>query len=143
MAGEAALPVTPANFNMALNERVKYLKSVLKKQTPKVTQADIEGGKRMLEKVKGFEESKDQSIKTELTGLAKDVGNFVYNATHGVGKLFYGFGEGKRHICSVCLETAIFNTRDSQWYCSDHRWFGNLTTEQQEKERACLYSKVG
>lgn len=141
MAGGSALPQPPANFNMKQNERVEQLRKQLRKQVPKVTQEHIEGGKRMLEQVKKFEEEKDRSAKAELNGLAKDVGSFLYNATHGVGELFNGFGEGKKHHCSICLEQAIFNTRDSRWYCTDHRWFGNLTTEQQERERSCLLTK--
>lgn len=127
---------------MKQNERVNYLKKVLKKQTPKVTQEHIEGGKKMLEKVIKFDEEKERSHRNEIRGLAEDVGSFVHNAVHGVGELFHGYGEGKKHLCSICLENAIFNTMDGRWYCSEHRWFGNLKTEQQEKERTCLFLKA-
>lgn len=138
----------PPTLNMdKKQQRIHALKKQFRKQLPKVEQSHIEGAKKLLEQHKKFEESKDRSIKNEMRGLAKDVGNYVYNATHGVGQLFNGYGNGKvrQLICHFCGEHCSdkwTNAKDGKWYGNDHVQFAGLSDEQQEKERACLSSKV-
>lgn len=118
----------------------------LKKNPPKITQEHHDGAKKLLEQNKKFYESKDRTLANERKAFAKDVGDWTHNQIKGVGKLFHGFGEGKKTLCAFpgCgkHEGQMFNMNDGQWYDSEHRWFGNLTQEQQERERSqCLSTK--
>lgn len=138
MVGGRSLHRPPPLKYMNKINKEKALQRIkeLRKNPPKVTEEHHKGAARMLEQHKKFEESKDRSISNERKGLAKDVASFVYNQVNGVGQLFNGIGEGKKHRCSICKERAVFNTNDHKWYCAEHRWFGNLSEEQQKKELA-------
>lgn len=109
----------------------------LKKNAPKVTEEHKRQAAELFKKHQEFERSKDRSIENERKGLAKDVAGFVHTHLNGVGQLFNGFGEGKKVVCCLCKEHKgqMHNMKDGQWYCAEHRWFGNLTKEEQEKER--------
>ena len=139
--------VGPPTFKYMLSRHDKReaMKRVeeLQRNPPKVLPQHIEGAKQLLEQNKKFEAEKDRDIKRELQGLSKDCASFVHNRVNGVGQLFHGFGQGKRVLCSICEQhdSSMFNMNDGQWYCAEHRWFGNLTDEQKERERTCLSSK--
>ena len=111
----------------------------LRKNPTKVTRSDwIESGK-LIEKHKADEAKKEKNIKSELKDFSKDLSGYVHNHLNGVGQLFHGIGQGRaREIrCSFCErhESTMHNTKDGKWYCTEHRWFGNLTEEQKQKER--------
>lgn len=96
----------------------------------------------MFQKHKEYEAEKDRDIAREQKAFSKDLAGFVYNRIKGVGQIFHGFGEGKARsiLCSICEqhESQMFNMKDGKWYCTEHRWFGDLNNGQQQKERKCL-----
>ena len=130
-------------INKTEKREVKRAIEKLRRNPPKVTPQDHAHAQRLLDQNKKFEESKDRDIERERKALAKDVAGFVHTQFNGVGTLFHGFGEGKKALCSICEqhESQMHNMNDGQWYCSEHRWFGNLSKEQQKKERVCLSQK--
>lgn len=119
----------------------------LRRNPPKITQADRDGADRMFKQHQEFEAQKDRDIERDRQAFAKDLAGFTYNHLVGVGKLFHGIGECKtRNIkCQFpdcgAHEGEMYNMKDGKWYCSHHKSFGNLTEEQKEKELGlCLNS---
>lgn len=117
----------------------------IRKNPPIITQEHRDGAKQLLKQHEKNETKKDEEIKGELKDFSRDLAGFVHNHTQGVGKIFHGFGVGKKVICRFpsCQkhESQMHNMNDGKWYCQEHRWFGNLTEQQKRKERLCLLTK--
>mgnify|MGYP001591228163 FL=1 len=126
------------------DKRIAYRRiEEIRRNPPKITREHWDHADKLLKQNEAEEAKKDKDIKGELKDLSKDLSGFVYNQISGVGKIFHGIGEGKKSVCSVCEqhESRMYNMKDGKWYCQEHRWLGNLKTEQQEKERSCLSIK--
>ena len=126
------------------DERIAYQRiEEINRNPPKITRKDWDFADKLVKEDKDAKAKKSKDVKNELKDLSKDLSGFVYNHISGVGKIFHGIGEGKKSVCSVCEqhESRMYNMNDGKWYCQEHRWLGNLTTEQQEKERSCLSIK--
>jgi hypothetical protein len=108
----------------------------IKKNPPKITRQDWDASKKLLAEHMSNEDTKDRHIKSDIDNLSRELAGFAYNSIKGCGKLFYGIGNGKKAICSYCGEHSgqMYNMNDCRWYCSEHKWFGNLTEKQKEKE---------
>lgn len=123
------------------NQRIKELK----KNPPKPTHDDHVAAERLLNKWQKFEEDKEKDCRRELKDAcyeaAGDVDRLVTRGA--VSTVVHGIGEGKKVNCDVCQEhdSQMFFKKDNKWYCAEHRWFGDLTDEQKEKERICLSTK--
>ena len=115
----------------------------LKKNPPRILPEHRAGAKRLLDQHNAHEIEKERDIARERKALAKDVASFAFNHTVGIGQIFHGIGEGKKNKCHICEEhkSQMFNMKDNQWYCSEHRWFGELNEEEKEKELLCLKTK--
>lgn len=137
---------SPLNMLDAESKRIARRRvEELRRNPPKVTQADIEGADRLFKEHQDFEAAKDRDIERERKALAKDVGSFAYNQISGVGQLFHGIGEGKVNKIKCQFpgcgahEGEMYNMKDGKWYCGHHKSFGNLTKEQKQKElEPCL-----
>ena len=112
----------------------------LRRNPPKVTQEHKDGARKMFQKHKEYEAEKDRDIAREQKAFSKDLAGYVYNHINGVGSVFHGVGDGrvKEITCNFpgCgkHESTMYNSKDGKWYDSEHRWFGNLTEEQKQKE---------
>lgn len=110
----------------------------LRKNPPRVSEADRQGAKDMLKQHDAFEKEKQDDIARDRKAVSKDLAGFFYNHTQGVGELFHGIGESRKAYCSFpdcgVHEGEMFNMNDHKWYCRSHKDFGNLTVEQKEKE---------
>lgn len=110
----------------------------LRRNPPKITQADREGGERLFKEHQRFEDQKERDIRSETKDFSKDLAGYVHNQINGVGDMFNGIGSGKKAICkfSKCgkHESQMFNMADGKWYCSEHKWFGRLNKDQKQKE---------
>lgn len=119
----------------------------IRKHPPKITQEHRDGAAQLLKKHQENEEKKDRESKKEIKDFSKDISGFVYNQIRGIGKVFHGFGEGKKVLCSFpdCgkHESQMFNKKDGQWYCGEHRWFGDLTEKQKQEERNAYQQNRG
>lgn len=135
----------PFKIMMSREDKFKAEKMIndLRRNPPRLTKSDWAAGKKALQDHKDHEARKDEDIKREIGDLSKDLSGFVYNQINGIGALFHGIGEGKKVLCSICLkhESTMHNMNDGKWYCSEHRWFGDLNEEQKEKERKCLLTR--
>ena len=110
----------------------------LRRNPPKVTRQHWDQAGELLKRDKEIKDEKDRDIRREIKDFSKDLSGFVYNRIKGVGEIFNGFGEGraKEIKCSFCEqhESIMHHMKDSKWYCPAHKWFGDLTEEQKQKE---------
>lgn len=110
----------------------------LRRNPPRITKEHLDGADKLLQKQKEFEKKKDLDIVRERQAFSKDIAGYVHNHINGVGVLFHGIGEGKKVVCAFpgCgkHEGTMFNMNDGKWYDSEHKWFGNLTEQQKERE---------
>ena len=117
----------------------------LRRNPPKITQEHVDGAKKLFKQHEAHEAQKDRDIRREIKDFSKDLSGFVHNHFNGVGAIFHGVGDGKKVICAFpgCgrHESIMHNMKDGKWYDHEHRWFGNLTEEQKQKERKCLLTR--